>query len=101
MNFNFTFLGIRCAAHTLQLAINSVLKKPEIETTTSSVRNVVKKLRTPNISILLKNEGLAKPSIDCATRWSSTFDMIESLNAPRMKNFCLNIAQTNIDFFYI
>ncbi|KAM8711571.1 hypothetical protein ACLKA7_012139 [Drosophila subpalustris] len=48
-NFDFDSkcIGIKCAAHTLQLAVNSVLNKREFSGAIASARSLVKKLRTP------------------------------------------------------
>ncbi|XP_037811340.1 uncharacterized protein LOC119603395 [Lucilia sericata] len=96
---NTRCIGVRCAAHTLQLAVNCVLKEKLMEKVTSTVRTVVKKLRTPNVGILLKNEGLNKPTIDCVTRWSSTYEMLESINGNKIKQFCQEMSQKSDDFF--
>lgn len=46
--------GIRCAAHTLQLAIFDSIKKDQtVEKIISKARAVVKKLRTPTMTMLL------------------------------------------------
>lgn len=51
---NCLLQGIRCAAHTLQLAIfDSIKKDQEVETIISMARAVVKKLRTPTLTLLL------------------------------------------------
>lgn len=46
---------IRCGAHTMQLAVFDCLKKDKaIEKTLSKAREIVKKLRTPTMSMILK-----------------------------------------------
>lgn len=72
-------LGLRCAAHTLQLAVADVLKEPGITAILNSSRSLCRKLRTPNISYILDRLGQTKPILDCPTRWHSTLDMVESL----------------------
>lgn len=90
--------AVRCAAHTLQVGINAVLKDHEIEKVTTKAWSIVKKLRTPNINILLKTQELKQRIIGCPTSWSSTFDMLSSLNDTQMKAFCFNLVQANTHF---
>ncbi len=68
---------IRCVAHTFQLAINSFFI--ETQEIIQLVRNLAKELRCPRHKTLLKQHCLATPSIDNATRWSSVFNMLESV----------------------
>jgi len=82
--------SIRCAEHTLQLAIMDFLKIFE------SKRNilkksaaVVKKLRNPSILALIKKENLNKPILHCVTRWDSTYKMLNRLL--NLKDFCTNL----------
>lgn len=47
--------GVRCGAHTIQLAVFDAIKKDQsVENIISKARAVCKKLRTPTISMLLK-----------------------------------------------
>lgn len=77
---------IRCAAHTLNLAVSDLLK--EIR---SKARAVVKKLRTPTLLNLLRTQKLRKPVIECVTRWGSTYSMFKRLL--ELKTFCLKSAK--------
>lgn len=88
---------IRCAAHTLELAINDALKNCELAAEIINVaREIVKKLRTDNIMNLIVVKNLPKPKIDCPTRWSSTNGMIDSLL--QLEIFCKELALVNDDF---
>ena len=49
--------------------------------------------------MLLKNQNLNKPTIDCITWWSSTFDMLSTFVDNKMKEFCINLSRANSDFF--
>lgn len=83
---NFTPRIMLCAARTLQLAIKDFIEfNPEVEDAIFRVRQVVKILGTPTIRNILKQANLNKPIIDCPTRWSSTYNMLE-----RMQSVCLN-----------
>lgn len=78
---NFLMQNVRCAAHTLQLIIKDALNKCDdnISSLFDSSRFVVKKLKTPNINILLEKRKLNKAILDCPTRWSSLFLMVLAL----------------------
>lgn len=70
---------MRCAAHTLQLAIRDGLKIPEVRHILSKTRNVVKKLRTPQMIDVIRTDGGLLPIIDVVTRWGSTYLMLERI----------------------
>lgn len=59
---------IRCAAHTLQLAIEDAFKTSMLAGTIANARGVCIKLRTPNVALILKEAKLKKPILDCSTR---------------------------------
>lgn len=74
------FSGVRCAAHVLQLCVSDTLKNlwienemEEISDTYSTIiraaRKVVVELRTQNVAILLGENKLKKPLLDCPTRY--------------------------------
>lgn len=67
------FSVVRCAAHTIQLAANDVIKNL---TQIAECRDVVKALRR-----LVRNSesSLKMPTIDNITRWNSTYEMMQSL----------------------
>ncbi|XP_039952562.1 uncharacterized protein LOC126765380 [Bactrocera neohumeralis] len=75
---------IRCAAHTLNLAVSDFLK--DIKDVRSKAKVVVKKLRTPTLLNLLRTKKLRKPMLECVTRWGSTYNMLKSLL--EVKDFC-------------
>lgn len=87
--------GVRCAAHTLQLAVDDALKAANISHTIANARNVSKKLRTQNIMTIIKKMQLKKPKVDCVTRWHSTVDML--LRMLELKEFCVDMAGANRD----
>ncbi|KAK3922771.1 LOW QUALITY PROTEIN: Zinc finger BED domain-containing protein 4, partial [Frankliniella fusca] len=79
--------GIKCAAHTLQLAImdDSIKTEREVVNLFSQCRNVVKALRTETYRKKLKKAHLSVPVLDQETRWNTSYAMLESLH--NVKNF--------------
>jgi len=95
LNFLFLFIyffivGIRCVAHTLQLAVLDSLKDSTIQKLLNKVRGLVRKLRNQNYVYLIKKENLKTPILDCLTRWNSTYDMLERLQY--LKDFIQNMS---------
>lgn len=70
---------MRCAIHTLQLAIRDGLKAERVNRILEKVRGIVRKLRTPNLLGVLRRRGGLLPILDMATRWGSTYLMIKRL----------------------
>lgn len=72
--------GIRCAAHTLQLVLNVAMRETDyVKKLIAKCREIVKTLLTPSMLNLIRQQKLKQPKIDCLTRWSSTFYMLERL----------------------
>ncbi|CAG7722723.1 unnamed protein product, partial [Allacma fusca] len=92
VGYNVKFL--RCAAHTLQLAVLKFAKANENKKIILAARKIVKVLRTTNVRYVLQTLGQSSPIIDCDTRWSSTHDMMESLIT--MKDVCVELLQKGI-----
>lgn len=82
--------GIRCVAHTLQLAVIDSLKNITVEKLLNKVRVLVKKLRNQTYLYLIKKEKLKSPILDCLTRWHSTFDMLQRIQY--LKPFILSMS---------
>lgn len=72
-------IGLRCAAHTLQLSVLDALKDLETTRVINKARTLCRKLRSPTITLILIRLGRRKPVLDCPTRWHSTLDMVDSL----------------------
>jgi hypothetical protein len=70
---------IRCAAHTLQLAIKDFMDDKSVHEILGAAIALAKKLRTPGIRIILKELKLTAPELANATRWYTTFDMLEGV----------------------
>lgn len=92
----YSVTSIRCAAHTLQLAVNDALQEDESIHTINEARSVVRKLRTPTMRNMLKASNKNKPLLDVATRWHSTLDMLERL--VDLKEYC---SQTPGEALYV
>lgn len=77
---NWDIQGIRCAAHTLQLAIGDALGKLDEQTKNiiTLCRRVAKFLRLDTTANELKADGLefSVPRLDVETRWCSTYNMV-------------------------
>lgn len=72
--------AIRCAAHTVQLVVNTALNETDFaKKLINKCRRIVRSLLNPNIFNLIQQQNLRKPIIDCLTRWSSTYYMLERL----------------------
>ncbi|XP_050065167.1 zinc finger BED domain-containing protein 4-like [Aphis gossypii] len=87
---NSIFSGIRCVAHTLQLAVIDCLKDDDITKLLNKVRFLVKRLRNQTYTYLIKKEKLKLPILDCLTRWHSTLDMLERILY--LKEFIKNMS---------
>ena len=70
---------MRCAVHTLQLAIRDSLKEKLVNRLVSKVRHVAITARTPNTDVTLKQKLQNGAIIDQATRPVSTYLMIQRL----------------------
>lgn len=87
---------VRCAAHTIQLAAYDVIKL--WDTDLIECRSVVKKLRT-----IVRSGDVEQPMpvLDNATRWNSSYDMINSLKNMKAfidDNFIENPLEVNWSF---
>lgn len=75
-----TVNGVKCAAHTLQLAINDALKDKRLDVNKmiKLCRLVCKTLRKMSYQYILEENGIGtkSPRMDCITRWSSTYYMV-------------------------
>lgn len=72
--------GIRCAVHTLQLAIRDALKATGLEDLISKCRKICKLLKKGSVKRLLtqNNIFISIPKLDCKTRWNSTYRMVRT-----------------------
>ncbi|KAH7950301.1 hypothetical protein HPB49_022119 [Dermacentor silvarum] len=86
-------LGVRCAAHTLQLAVSDALKDSGSNTLVAQCRALAKKLRAQSAMGLIRKLGLRKPNINCPTRWMSTLVMLTRL--VELKDFAKDFLSHN------
>lgn len=72
--------GIRCAAHTLQLAMKKALKETKIRVLIDMCRIACKLLRKASYKNRMHDQNLkiVLPRLDCAVRWNSTYRMVLS-----------------------
>lgn len=72
--------GIRCAAHTLQLAVIDAIndRSLNVKNVITLCRIVCKMLRKQSTINMLEENGIIikSPRLDCLTRWSSTYLMV-------------------------
>lgn len=70
--------GIRCAAHTLQLAIKDALKSSKIKVLLNVCRMSCKLLRKSSYKNRMRDQkfDIPSPRLDTAFRWNSTFRMV-------------------------
>lgn len=75
--------GIRCAAHTLQLAVIGALKHPEYVDLFRLCKVVCKELHKEKTARELEEENVKfkPPNIDCLTRWNSTYKMVSIISS--------------------
>lgn len=85
-----TVYMMRCAAHTLQLAIRDGLKLRGALPVLVKVRAMAKKLRAPNMVSSLKKKGALLPIIDVETRWGSSYKMLRRIL--ELKNYIEDYA---------
>jgi hypothetical protein len=71
---------VRCAAHTLQLAVHDVLRKTTSSDQIEQVRKVVKNLKSSRYLDKIPHE-LKSIRINVVTRWNSLYNMFESISS--------------------
>lgn len=68
--------GVRCTAHTLQLAVNDTVKECNLKKMLGNVRQAVKTMRKFPFKSCFTKEGRKLPFLDCETRWNSSYMMV-------------------------
>ncbi|XP_023036980.1 uncharacterized protein LOC111519607 [Drosophila willistoni] len=82
----YSIRSIKCAAHTLQLAVKDFFQRHEYASFINKARKIVTLLRTPAYRYLITEESLPQPILDVATRWNSTYSMLSQLK--NFEDFC-------------
>lgn len=67
---------MRCACHTIHLAVDDSIKITNCVSTIDKSRDLVKNLRLQQILLKLEEKCLPIPLLDCITRWFSTYTMV-------------------------
>lgn len=97
--------SIKCAAHTIQLAVNDAInslpnKDQNVIGLCRLAAKFMRKQTTKNMMLQAKLTSIL-PSLDCKTRWSSTYLMVRSSHSEQRFLYLLNINLMNINFVYI
>lgn len=90
--------GMRCAAHTLQLAVHDALKERILADFIKKSRTLCKKLRSQTVMSLIRKLNMKKPIIDCSTRWMSTVQMLRRLL--ELREFCGDLFSSNEELHF-
>lgn len=77
---DFSMQGVRCASHTLQLAVGDALRREkDLKQIIDAVRKLAKYLLKESHVRKLREAKMALPQLDVVTRWGSTYDMLKSV----------------------
>lgn len=87
-------LHMRCATHTLQLAIRDGLKEKHIVNVIARLRNIAVAARRPKMDTILRRRAGKVALIDQATRWGSTYEMIQRLLD--LKPYLIDMANPDV-----
>ncbi|KAM3921449.1 uncharacterized protein RB166_010830 [Leptodactylus fuscus] len=85
---------MRCVVHTLQLAIRDSLQEGHAAALIGKVRKLATVARTPKVDSILKRRAGKGAIIDQATRWGSTYLMIQRL--VELKPFLVDMANPQL-----
>lgn len=87
------FSGVRCAAHTAQLAVSDTIKGAKLRIHLSNMQAFVKKLRKTPYKHMFKLNKMEAPKLSCDTRWNSWYDSAASIKAS--KEFICSITKND------
>lgn len=74
-------IGVRCAAHDIQLSVYDVFKRRTVSNFLAKVRKLVKKLRSqPYVNSFKRDKTKNIPMLDGDTRWGSSHLMVSCIN---------------------
>lgn len=81
---------IKCAAHTVQLVVNVAMENTSYaKKLIKKCRRIVRSLLSPNMLNMIRQQNFKMPLMDCLTRWSSTYYMLERF--VELKEFYQNV----------
>lgn len=89
------FSGVRCAAHTAQLAVSDTIKGAKLRVHLDTIQSFIKKLRKIPYKNLFKLNNKELPKLSCDTRWNSWYDNLSSLKSN--KEFICSITKNDKD----
>lgn len=72
-----TLEAVKCAAHTLQLAVYDTLKRCKLRSKLAFVKKVSAVLRTKTYRQIFKLSKKPIPTLECETRWNSGYAMVQ------------------------
>ena len=85
---------MRCAVHTLLLAIRDDLKEKDVNRLVSKFRHVDITARTPKIDAILKRKSKKGAIIDQPTRWGGAYLMVQRLM--ELKDALLDLSHPDL-----
>lgn len=68
-----------CISHIIHLAVNDVLKIPDVASVIKTIRAEVKTVKTVLYKQIFEIAKIQFPPLGIVTRWNSTFVMIKSI----------------------
>jgi len=77
---NYVTYHMRCAKHTLQLAVQDSLTQVKPVKLLTKVRKIAYHLRKPSVSSILQRRAGKGMVLDMPTRWGSTYIMLQRLH---------------------
>ncbi|XP_062549894.1 uncharacterized protein LOC134214559 [Armigeres subalbatus] len=77
MEFRNQLSLVRCAVHTLQLAVGDVIKKNDANI--ARITKVVKETRKTKYTLYFEHKNASKAPLWCITRWGGRYEMINSI----------------------
>ncbi len=93
---------IRCACHSLQLAVYDAIKGLGINNEINDIRKIVKNLKASKYNDAFKKAKLKKPKINVCTRWNSLYMMFNELilNRSKFRELYKYISTTDVSSVY-
>lgn len=92
---------IRCAAHSIQLAVFDAIKSLGIQKKIKEIRMIVKALKSSKFNEIYDDLKMTKPRLNVVTRWNSLYLMFESLlkEKTHFVDFYKKVKESNVAEF--